>query len=588
MPVTLLISLRNLVRQKRRNILLGTAIAFGVMILVVAHSFSRGISDIMFNRVIKWAAGHVSVNFAERGNVMKKVFRDRARIMGVIESRVFDALEINENTGFFGRVIGRHKADNMVLVGIDMGKAVSEETRKEVEDQYRMVIGKWEDISSPAVENAVIMSDEKAAYLKVKKGDTLSLRVKNIYGQDQALRATVVGVFRNTNIFMNVVTFMELKNVKRIMGYTSDETADITFTLRDPQRHAVALAQTLHAALKPEVAVIRGEAAVRGSSWAATVLGFKTDEASKALLEAHVNVSGGDPAKVFSKEGVYVSSATAHRRRVKLGDTLEFTYRNKYQTGTTTIRHPVTGWFEATPSVTEETILLSEQKFYDTYYYHLPESAQVSGVRLPDERHVLAPALATEWVLLPRSLTTDDLRRVIREMGEGKWKGTTIDVRTMYESASDIIKLESVLNLITLSAVIILFFIILIGVVNTLRMSIRERTREIGTLRAIGMQKADVRRIFVSETFFLSLFACLAGTVLAMGVMAGLSTIRFDIGNNPFFDMLLINGRLHFQPSFMGIVGNVSFILAMALVTAYVPARRAANLPPSKALGHYE
>ena len=48
----------------------------------------------------------------------------------------------------------------------------------------------------------------------------------------------------------------------------------------------------------------------------------------------------------------------------------------------------------------------------------------------------------------------------------------------MYEGASDILKLEGVLNSITFIAVLLLFFIILVGVINTLRMTIKERTRK--------------------------------------------------------------------------------------------------------------
>ena len=68
---------------------------------------------------------------------------------------------------------------------------------------------------------------------------------------------------------------------------------------------------------------------------------------------------------------------------------------------------------------------------------------------------------------------------------------------------------------------------ILIGVVNTMRMSIRERTREIGTTRAIGMQRNDVRSVFVMEIVILSVFACVAGILLAYGLMA-LLAIRHD------------------------------------------------------------
>ena len=190
-------------------------------------------------------------------------------------------------------------------------------------------------------------------------------------------------------------------------------------------------------------------------------------------------------------------------------------------------------------------------------------------------------------MLLKRTYDTDEAVKKYRELGKTKWKGTVVDVSTMYETASDILKLEGVLKLITLSAVMVLFFIILLGVVNTLRMTIRERTREIGTVRAIGMQKTDVRNTFILETFFLTLFASAAGVALGFFGMWLLLRITFNMSDNPM-GMLLVSGRLYFLPTFLGIAGNVLLILAIAVVTAYFPARRAANLSPAKALGHFE
>jgi ABC-type antimicrobial peptide transport system permease subunit len=143
-----------------------------------------------------------------------------------------------------------------------------------------------------------------------------------------------------------------------------------------------------------------------------------------------------------------------------------------------------------------------------------------------------------------------------------------------------------VLNIITISAVLILFFIILLGVVNTLRMTIRERTREIGTVRAIGMQRGDVRNMFILETFFLTLFSSGAGLLLGFGAMRLLSLITFTIQDNPL-GMLLVNSHLYFLPTFSGVAGSVLLIIAIAVCTAFFPARRAANMPPAKALGHF-
>jgi ABC-type antimicrobial peptide transport system permease subunit len=234
------------------------------------------------------------------------------------------------------------------------------------------------------------------------------------------------------------------------------------------------------------------------------------------------------------------------------------------------------------------TVFMHEALFYPKFYENLPDlAADAKHAFIPPEGVAFKPALGTEWVLLGRSQSTDDLLKKMRNVSRKKIKAATVDVNSMYESASDVLKLEGVLNLITLSAVLVLFFIILIGVVNTLRMTIRERTREIGTIRAIGMQKSDVRSIFILETAFLTLFASIAGTILAFAVMGALSLIPFHVSDNPM-GILLVNQRLHFVPTFAGVFGNILLIMAIAVVTAFFPARKAANMSAAEALRHFE
>ena len=585
------ISLRNLIRQKRRNMLLGIAIAFGVMILVMAHSFSKGISDIMFNRIAKWAAGHVSINFAEKGNMMRQVFRDKARIMAAVDSAKDgnEVLEIDEGLGIFGRVIGNKKTDNMVLVSIEISKGISKETLKEVEEQYRMIEGDWMDLIDTSVENPVILSKEKADYLQVKKGDILRIRFKTMFGQDQAARATVAGIFKNTSIFMNMVTFMDLNNIKRLMNVEPYETGDILVTVRNPQKNAIPLAEKIYSSLSPDIAVFCGDARYGDRTERAVVYGYRTGDEFKKTVEQNIKLLKGNSKDTFSRDGVLISGYFAGKLGAGTGSTVRVKYRNKFKDIDTEINLKITGIFESAEFKDKNIILVNEDKFYDAYYYNLPKSIrEYNWVTVPDKKSKIYSVLSPEWELLPRSKTTEDLQKKMKQIGKRKWKGTVVDVRTMYESASDILKLEAVLNLITFSAVMVLFFIILIGVVNTLRMSIRERTREIGTVRAIGMQKTDVRNSFILETFFLALFSSIAGTAMGFIIMFLLSRIKFTSGDNPFFDMLLVDCHLHFMPTFMGIFLNVMLILVIAVVTAYFPARRAAQLTPSKALRHYE
>ena len=205
----------------------------------------------------------------------------------------------------------------------------------------------------------------------------------------------------------------------------------------------------------------------------------------------------------------------------------------------------------------------------------------------PSDKNAIYNVLSSQWTLLPRARSTEELTRRQKDIGQKNYRGTTVDVRTMYESASAVLSLEYALNLITLIAVMVLFFIILIGVINTLRMTVKERTREIGTIRAIGMQKKDVRLSFMLETFFLTLFSSIAGTVMAFVAMKGLSMIKIDAAGNPL-GMLLVNEHLYFAPTALSVTMYILLILAIAVVTAYFPARKAADLSAADALRHYE
>jgi putative ABC transport system permease protein len=131
--------------------------------------------------------------------------------------------------------------------------------------------------------------------------------------------------------------------------------------------------------------------------------------------------------------------------------------------------------------------------------------------------------------------------------------------------ASQTAVLNSLLTLVT-AMLILAIVIALLGVVNTLALSISERTREIGLLRAIGMQRGQVREMVAAESMIISVIGALLGIVLGLGLGAALAAA---LTRSQQATVAIPTGQL------------VIYILATAaagVLAGIGPARRAARL----------
>jgi ABC-type lipoprotein release transport system permease subunit len=583
MKLILSLGFRNLFRQKRRTILLGAAIGFGMMILVIANSFALGISDNLFNRMIVYMSGHIEISIIKDSKQWERVIRDKERFISLINKNIPDIRKIEESVGILTNVIGNGKSELSFVVGA--------ENDTEMINYYKqfLIDGSIDEYVKGNKENPTILYEDKAKALAVKVGDTVKISMKTITGQMQSARLTVVATIRSSNMFQSMAVFVKLSTVKQLLNIRSFETAalQVNFKKINDPRFVIEQADKLYKLLTPEIAVIYGTVSAGKVNENATVLGFFNSKDEMDLFKKNITIQKGDiPDAKYGKKAL-IGSKFAERLGIKAGDSFKYTYKTKFENKTIENLYTVAGVFKTKSIPADNVILLNENDFYKTYLENLPEPVnESSGAYIPKKTDALYSVFSPEWKLLPRTSDAETLQKKLMDMQKTKWKGPWLDVRTMYESASQVIKLENALRLITLIAVIILFFIILIGVINSLRMTIRERTREIGTVRAIGMQRKDVRNLFIIETLLLSLFACIAGIVLGIIIMklTGLITIN----TNSIFSILLVDKHLYFTPDAGSIIGNVVLILLISGFTAFFPARRAAKLSAADALRHYE
>jgi putative ABC transport system permease protein len=135
----------------------------------------------------------------------------------------------------------------------------------------------------------------------------------------------------------------------------------------------------------------------------------------------------------------------------------------------------------------------------------------------------------------------------------------------------------------------ILIFVVLViaavGIVNTILMSVYSRIREIGVLRAYGMTRHEISRLFTLEGLALGVFGSILG--VALGAFFDLFMIVKGVNIEGFggiMGTLPLGGVIYGEWNPRTMVIGFVFGLAVSLIAAGIPARRAAKLEPTAAL----
>ncbi len=113
-----------------------------------------------------------------------------------------------------------------------------------------------------------------------------------------------------------------------------------------------------------------------------------------------------------------------------------------------------------------------------------------------------------------------------------------------------------------------------VGISNTMHMSILERRRDIGILKALGAETGDILAIFVVESGFLGLFGGIIGLILGIIFAKIVEVIAHKQG------YLMVNAWISWEL----IIGVLLFSFVVGVVSGYFPARSGAKLNPIETL----
>jgi len=162
------------------------------------------------------------------------------------------------------------------------------------------------------------------------------------------------------------------------------------------------------------------------------------------------------------------------------------------------------------------------------------------------------------------------------------WTGQKLDVTTWEDEISFIQWTITAITWLSYLLIGILLVIIAVGIMNTLWIAIRERTREIGTLRAIGMQRARVLAMFLVEAFTLSVSSALVGA--AVGLVACVLVNAAHLQVPVAVQLFLMRDELHLAVRPGALVFSILLITGCTTAISIIPSFLAARLQPVTAM----
>jgi len=192
-----------------------------------------------------------------------------------------------------------------------------------------------------------------------------------------------------------------------------------------------------------------------------------------------------------------------------------------------------------------------------------------------------ADSQADRLTLLGQHRELNDADRAMLE-AELKRAGFDVEIDTWQELSAFYRQVNAMFDMIFGFLLVIVLSIVVMSITNAMGMSVVERTKEIGTLRAIGMKRMGVIRLFVTEALLMVIVGCALGLAMTMLVRLGVNAA--DINYQP-------PNATEKVPLFIGtdisrMIMAAIMLSILSVAAALVPVRRAAQQPVIDSLGH--
>lgn len=287
------------------------------------------------------------------------------------------------------------------------------------------------------------------------------------------------------------------------------------------------------------------------------------------------------------KDTVMIFSAQAKKLEVRVGDTITVVTEAGGQSNTADLK--IVAIASDVGFMSNWNIFVPRQTILDLY--HLNEkSTGVVMLYLKDPSKSLETMEKLRKGLKDKGWLERDhepqpfFAKFEKVMGED-WLGQKLDLTIWSDEISFVLWITAALDLVSVFVIGVLGLIICGGIMNSMWMSVRERIKEIGTMRAIGASKSYIGATFVLEAMMLGLFASALGVLLGSALILGLNALHLPITVDGI-RLFLMSSTLSINLHGSDIIATLILFSILTGIAALYPALKAAKLRPVEALMH--
>jgi ABC-type lipoprotein release transport system permease subunit len=276
--------------------------------------------------------------------------------------------------------------------------------------------------------------------------------------------------------------------------------------------------------------------------------------------------------------GILISSAAAALMGARTGDAVQLVLRNdtgQYTTAVLVVRGVFneTGLFSYIAYMRQDDLnrLLGRPEGSATEYALYARGGRKLSAEVYD-------ALAGRFQVYPVAGSKDELWEYQSRADPGQ----NYAVMPLESHLAQINDLLEAFLYVTYAVLALFIAMLMVGVLNTYRVVVYERTAEIGAMRALGMRRGAVARAFIAEALGLGLVASAAG--LAAGAALGWILGFINLSGVPAAGLFTQAGRLVFSYPAAAVALNFFLFSAAVVAAAAGPSLRAARVTPAQAM----